>query len=73
MKYLLDTNACIAYLTQRSAAIARRIANANPKDLALCSIVKYELLYGAHKREVIGEPREADPFLLAIPVAAVRR
>jgi len=47
VRYLVDTNACIAYLTQRSGPIVGRIANTNPGDLALCSIVKYELLYGA--------------------------
>ena len=58
MRYLLDTNACIAYLTQRSGPIAGRIANTNPGDLALCSIVKYELLYGAHKSAKVDDNLE---------------
>jgi tRNA(fMet)-specific endonuclease VapC len=58
VRYLLDTNACIAYLTQRSGPIVGRIANTNPGELALCSIVKYELLYGAHKSAKAAENLE---------------
>lgn len=49
MKLLLDTNICIAYLNARSSAVADRLKQTDPDDLALCSIVKTELLFGAHK------------------------
>lgn len=49
MKFLLDTNTCIAYLTQRSSSVEEHFKQAVPADIALCSIVKSELLFGAHK------------------------
>ena len=49
MKYLLDTNACIQYLTLRSGALIARLQATSPREIALCSVVKSELTYGAHK------------------------
>lgn len=49
MKFLLDTNTCIAYLTERSSNVEEHFKRAIPADIALCSIVKSELLFGAHK------------------------
>src|SRR4051812_24770199 len=49
MKFLLDTNTCIAYLTQRSSSVEARFKQAIPADIVLCSIVKSQLLFGAHK------------------------
>lgn len=47
MKWLLDTNACIRYLNGRSARLRDRLAAASPNDIAVCSIVKAELFFGA--------------------------
>ncbi|MBN1946529.1 MAG: type II toxin-antitoxin system VapC family toxin [Bradymonadales bacterium] len=55
MRYLLDTNTCIAYLTKRSAPVVEHIKGMRPVDLALCSIVKSELIYGAHKSAKVNE------------------
>lgn len=49
MKYLLDTNACIRFLNGRSPAIKTHLATVQPEDIALCSVVKAELFYGALK------------------------
>jgi tRNA(fMet)-specific endonuclease VapC len=49
MKYLLDTNVCIRYLNQKSPAIIQRLESLNTEDIAVCSIVKAELFYGAIK------------------------
>jgi tRNA(fMet)-specific endonuclease VapC len=49
MRVLLDTNTCIAYLTRRSSKVEERLKQAVPTDIALCSIVKSELLFGAYK------------------------
>jgi tRNA(fMet)-specific endonuclease VapC len=49
MKYLLDTNVCIRYLNGQSVAIERMLAGSSPGQVALCSIVRAELLYGALK------------------------
>lgn len=49
MIFLLDTNTCIRYLNGRSEAVRRHIESASPRDLALCSVVNAELIYGAFK------------------------
>jgi tRNA(fMet)-specific endonuclease VapC len=49
MKYLLDTNVCIRYLNGESDRVRRRLEAASPGQVALCSIVRAELLYGALK------------------------
>jgi tRNA(fMet)-specific endonuclease VapC len=53
MKYLLDTNTCIAYLTRRSRKIEKILQEMVPADISLCSVVKYELIYGAYKSQKI--------------------
>jgi tRNA(fMet)-specific endonuclease VapC len=47
--YLLDTNACIRLLNGRAPNVARRLERHRPADVALCSVVKAELVYGAHR------------------------
>lgn len=46
MKYLLDTNVCIRYLNGRSPTVFERLDSLPETDIALCSIVKFELRYG---------------------------
>ncbi|WP_414620818.1 type II toxin-antitoxin system tRNA(fMet)-specific endonuclease VapC [Calothrix sp. CCY 0018] len=47
MKYLLDTNVCARYLNGKSPAVRERIRATNRDDIAVCSVVKAELFYGA--------------------------
>ena len=47
--YLLDTNACIHLLTGRSRRLARRLREQKQSEIALCSTVKAELVYGARR------------------------
>lgn len=47
MPYLLDSNAWIACLRQKSPEIIRRLEQLAPADVLLCSLVVGELLYGA--------------------------
>ena len=47
MIYLLDTNACIVYLNRRSSSVRQRLETLPKQDIAVCSIVKAELFYGA--------------------------
>ena len=47
--YLLDTNACIRILNGSSATLVRRLQQAAPSSLRLCSVVKAELIYGARR------------------------
>ena len=49
MMYLLDTNVCIHYLNGSSPAIREKLQTLHPADIALCSVVKAELLTGARK------------------------
>jgi tRNA(fMet)-specific endonuclease VapC len=49
MIYLLDTNACIHYLNVRDSAVARKLATLQSADVAVCSVVKAELFYGARR------------------------
>lgn len=49
MKYLLDTNVCIKILKGNSDNISERISAINNNDIVICSIVRFELFYGAHK------------------------
>jgi tRNA(fMet)-specific endonuclease VapC len=47
VRYLLDTNVCIRYLNGRSVAIRERLRTTRVADIAVCSVVKAELFYGA--------------------------
>jgi tRNA(fMet)-specific endonuclease VapC len=49
VKYLLDTNACVDYLTGRFPKVIRRIQGCSPEDLCVSSIAVAELRYGAEK------------------------
>ena len=47
MIYLLDTNACIVYLNRRVSSVRQRLEALPKQDIAVCSIIKAELFYGA--------------------------
>lgn len=47
MLYLLDTNVIAIYLNQRSLILREKLESINPEDIAICSVVKFELFYGA--------------------------
>ena len=49
MKYLLDTNVCIRFLNGRSQSIFRAFKSISPSRIAVCSVVRSELAYGAWK------------------------
>jgi tRNA(fMet)-specific endonuclease VapC len=79
MRYLLDTNACVDYLTGRYPGVAERIQRCSPADLCLSSIVAAELRYGADNSQhparnhsrldiLLGEIRCLDFDLLASAV-----
>lgn len=51
--WLLDTNVCIRLLNERHPGIERNFRQHSPSDIALCSIVKAELFFGArHSQRV---------------------
>lgn len=49
--YLLDTNVCIHLLNERHRGIEQHFRSHAPSEIALCSIVKAELLFGARKSQ----------------------
>ena len=52
MKYLLDSNACICWLRHTKPNRVARIKQEPPTNLAICSIVVGELIYGAERAAV---------------------
>ena len=51
MRFLLDTNACIALLNKTSPALTTRMWAQSPSDIGLPAPVVFELYYGAYKSE----------------------
>lgn len=49
MNYLLDTNVCIVYLKGRNLNLKQRLEAIPVQAIAVCSIVKAELCFGAMK------------------------
>jgi len=47
VRHLLDTNACVDYLTGRYPKLVARIQSSSPDGLCLSSVVVAELRYGA--------------------------
>jgi len=47
MRYLLDTNACITYLNDPASSVAVHLQRLIPSDIAVCSVVRAELYFGA--------------------------
>ena len=47
MRHLLDTNACVDYLTGRYPELVTRIQRSSPDDLCLSVVVVAELRFGA--------------------------
>jgi tRNA(fMet)-specific endonuclease VapC len=68
MTYLLDTNTCIRYLNGKSESIRQSLESKRPDDIALCSVVKAELFYGAMKsanpeKNLAKQQQFASPFV----------
>ena len=55
MRYLLDTNACIDYLTGRFPSVGARLESLAPHEVGVSSVVVAELRYGAEKSARPGE------------------
>jgi tRNA(fMet)-specific endonuclease VapC len=49
--FLLDTNPCIVYLNGRSLALRERVDSVGDENIAVCSVVRAELLFGAAKSQ----------------------
>ena len=49
MRFLLDTNVCVDYLSGRHPPVAARLRALSPSEVCLSSVVVAELRYGADK------------------------
>lgn len=71
MTYLLDTDICILYLARRSAKVLRRLQATPMQEIAVCSVVKAELFYGAWKsanpRQTIARQRQFLDSFVSLP------
>lgn len=64
MTFLPDTNACIALLRGRSPRLIARWQTIKASEIALCSVVAYELRYGAERSaNPTAEHAKLDVFL----------
>ena len=50
-KIMLDTNACISIINNRPKQVGAQLAKYNPNDIAISSVVSYELFYGVCKSQ----------------------
>jgi tRNA(fMet)-specific endonuclease VapC len=63
MIFLPDTNACISLLRQRNTKLIERWQAVKASDMALCSVVVYELRHGAERSSnPFGEHAKLDAF-----------
>jgi len=70
MTHLLDSNTCIGYLRGKNVKLRTRVDSTPAADIALCTIVLAELLFGAAKsRDPVGERTKVDA--LAAPYACL--
>ncbi len=51
MIHLLDTNACSQLWQRKNLTVRKNFTQHSPADIALCSVVKAELLFGALRSE----------------------
>lgn len=69
MKYLLDTNICIAIIEDCPAEVRKRLTRMRVGDVAISSIVLAELWYGVELSQRQEENSKAlDNFLQYVPV-----
>jgi tRNA(fMet)-specific endonuclease VapC len=64
MIFLPDTNVCITLLRQRDSRLIARWKSVKATDIVLCSVVVYELRYGAERSsDPVREHAKLDVFL----------
>lgn len=70
MKYLLDTNICIALIRQKPKEIIEQLTSHRPGDIGISTITIAELIHGAQKSKQIEQNMTAlDQFLLPLEIA----
>lgn len=63
---ILDTSVCIGWLTAKDLGVKRHLATLKRDEVALCSVVKAELLYGARASKRVSENLERLEALFAL-------
>jgi len=66
--YLLDANACIRILNRSSLPLVEKLAQHEPSEIRLSSVVKAELLFGARRSDRVQDNLEVlarffEPFV----------
>jgi tRNA(fMet)-specific endonuclease VapC len=70
MKYLLDTNICIAVIRKKSPEVIDRLTSHEPGDIGVSIITVAELVHGAQRSSQPEQNMAAlDQFLLPLDVA----
>lgn len=65
MRYLLDTNICVALIRHRLPTVLQHITNRHLADICLSTITIAELQYGVHKSSKVSQNQYAlDQFLI---------
>ena len=69
MKYLLDTNICVAMIRQRPPQIIHRLISLKPGEVGISSITLAELEYGVEKSTFREQnARALEQFLLPLEI-----
>jgi tRNA(fMet)-specific endonuclease VapC len=72
MKYLLDTNICLALLRQKPAALLQQLTAYEPGEVGISAITLAELVHGAEKSAQSENDRSALPeSVVKAPALAV--
>jgi tRNA(fMet)-specific endonuclease VapC len=65
MRYLLDTNTCVALIRQRPTELLNRMKQQQLPDIAISTITIAELQYGVNKSSNVQQNQQAlDQFLI---------
>src|SRR6266498_6047760 len=69
MKYLLDTNICVALIRQKPKELIKQLTAHKPGDIGLSTITIAELVHGAQKSNQTEQNMTAlDQFLLPLEI-----
>lgn len=69
MRYLLDTNTCIALIRQKPKETIKKLTTYQPGDIGVSTITIAELVHGAQKSKQMQQNMTAlDQFLLPLEV-----
>ena len=73
MRYLLDTNACVAVLRARPQTVAAKLRQSASRghDILLSSVVLHELWYGVYNSSRVAEQAQHLANFLAAPMEIV--